>query len=361
MFILISIITFATLDNSNKKHMTDFNPNDIGNINNNIFGLPTNEENAQMIFIPVPWDVTVSYSAGTAKAPEAIFDASFQVDLFDPFKENAWETAYAMSPVSLEIKNKNDSFKFYSHNVISHLAKGDDPKEIQDSISIVNKGCSELNLWIKDKTKDYIDKNKFVAIIGGDHSVPLGFMQTLADKYDDFGIFQIDAHADLRNAYEGFEFSHASIMFNALKIPQIKKLVQLGIRDYCQEEYDLILNSNDRIKTFFDRDIKKEMYEGSSWKNICDKIICELPENIYISFDIDGLDPKLCPNTGTPVQGGLEVEQVFYLFEQIILSGKKLIGFDLCEVAPGEDEWDANVGARILYRLANIMAKSNGI
>ena len=341
--------------------MTDFNPNDIGNINNNIFGLPTNEENAQMIFIPVPWDVTVSYSAGTAKAPDAIFDASFQVDLFDPFKENAWETAYAMCQLSKEIKEKNDRIKFHSHNVISHLAKGDDPKEIQNSISIVNTACSELNLWIKDKSKYYIDKNKFVAIIGGDHSVPLGFMRTLAEKFDNFGILQIDAHADLRNAYEGFEFSHASIMFNALKIPQIKKLVQLGIRDYCQEEYDLILNSNDRIKTFFDRDIKNEMYEGSSWKTICDKIIKELPENIYISFDIDGLDPKLCPNTGTPVQGGLEVEQVFYLFEQIILSGKKLIGFDLCEVAPGEDEWDANVGARILYRLANIMAKSNGI
>jgi len=341
--------------------MADFNPNDIGNINNNIFGLPTTEVDAQFIFIPVPWDVTVSYSSGTSKAPDAIFDASFQVDLFDPFKENAWETAYAMCPVSKEIKEKNDSLKFHSHNVISHLAKGDDPEEIHNTISIVNSGCSELNLWIKDKSREYIDKNKFVAIIGGDHSVPLGFMQTLADKFSNFGILQIDAHADLRNAYEGFEYSHASIMFNALKIPQLKKLVQIGIRDYCQEEYDLILNSNNRIKTFFDRDIKKEMFEGSSWKAICDKIIKELPENIYISFDIDGLDPKLCPHTGTPVPGGFETEQVFYLFEQIVRSGKKIIGFDLSEVAPGDDEWDANVGARILYRLANIMAKSNGI
>ncbi len=344
--------------------MRDFNPNDIGNINNNIFGLPTNDENASVIFIPVPWDVTVSYSAGTAKAPKAIYDASFQVDLFDPFKENAWETAYAMCPVPIEIVEKNDKLKFYSRNIISHLSEGiaiSGSNEIKNSLDIVNTGCLELNSWVKDKSKEYIDKNKFVAIIGGDHSVPLGFMHALSEKYEHFAILQIDAHADLRNAYEGFIYSHASVMYNALKIPQVEKLVQLGIRDYCQEEYETISRSQGRIITFFDRDIKNNMYEGKTWKYFCDKIIQELPANIYISFDIDGLDPKLCPNTGTPVPGGFEAEQIFYLFEQIVLSGKKIIGFDLCEVAPGEDEWDANVGARILYRLANIMAKSNGI
>ena len=161
-------------------------------------------------------------------------------------------------------------------------------------------------------------------------------------------------------AYEGFEFSHASVMHNALKIPQLKKLVQIGIRDYCQDEYDVIKNSSRKIISFFDRDFKNGMSEGKTWESFCKKIIKELPKNIYISFDIDGLDPKLCPNTGTPVPGGLETDQVFYLFEKLVMSGKKIIGFDLCEVSPGENQWDANVGARILFRLANIMAKSNG-
>jgi len=344
--------------------MQKFDPNDIGNINNNIFGLPTNEENAEIIFIPVPWDATVSYSAGTSKAPEAIFNASFQVDLFDPFKENAWETAYAMCPVSKEIKDKNDRLNFHSRDIISYLGKGSaisESEEIQNSLNLVNSGCAELNLWVKDKSKEFVDKNKFVAVIGGEHSAPLGFLQTLSGKYKNFGVLQIDAHADLRDSYEGFEFSHASIMHNALKIPQIKKLVQLGIRDYCQDEFDTIKNSKGRIKTFFDRDIKNSFNEGKNWKYFCDKIIKELPDNVYISFDIDGLDPKLCPHTGTPVPGGLELDQVFYLFELMVKAKKKIIGFDLCEVSPGEDEWDANVGARILYRLANIMAKSNGI
>ena len=150
-------------------------------------------------------------------------------------------------------------------------------------------------------------------------------------------------------------------MNNALKIPQVKKLVQLGIRDYCIDENETIIQSKGRIKTFFDRDVKHRLYEGQTWTSICNEIIAELPDHVYISFDIDGLDPKLCPNTGTPVMGGLETDQVFYLFEKIVLAGKKIIGFDLCEVAPGENQWDANVGARVLYKLANIMAKSNNI
>jgi agmatinase len=344
--------------------MTDFNPNDIGNINNNIFGLPTTEDSAKVIFIPVPWDVTVSYNPGTSKGPQAIFDASFQVDLFDPIKEDAWETGYAMCPVPSDIKEKNDRLKYHARDVIAHLSEGSqtsESDEMANSLNLVNTGCSELVSWIKAKSKEYVDKNKCVVVIGGDHSVPLGFIQTLAGKFKSFGILQIDAHADLRDAYEGFEFSHASIMFNALKISQVSKLVQVGIRDYCQDEYDLIEKSKGRIKTFFDRDIMNARYEGKSWKQQCTKIISELPDNVYISFDIDGLDPKLCPNTGTPVPGGLELNEVLYLFEQILISGKKIIGFDLCEVSPGDDEWDANVGARILYRLANILAKSNNL
>jgi agmatinase len=185
-------------------------------------------------------------------------------------------------------------------------------------------------------------------------------MQALAEKYGNYCVLQIDAHADLRNAYEGFEFSHASIMFNALKINQVEKLVQVGIRDYCEEEYRLIHNSNGRVKTFFDRDIKHAQFNGDSWDRICNRIINELPQNIYLSFDIDGLDPKLCPNTGTPVAGGFEVEQILFLLEKIAKSGKRFIAFDLNEVTPGEnDEWDANVASRLLYRICNLVALSN--
>lgn len=342
--------------------MTDFNPNAIGNTNNNIFGLPFDEETAKLIFLPVPWEVTVSYNDGTAEAPQSIFDASFQVDLFDPFNEDGWKNGYAMAEFPDEILEKNKKLKSISFEIVAALELGEDisnSANLSKRLALVNKGSSELNDWVKGKTKELLEKNKLVAIIGGEHSVPLGFLETLAERYSEFGILQIDAHADLREAYEGFTYSHASIMYNALKIKQIKKIVQIGIRDYCQDEFDLIKQNSNRIKTFFDRDIKASLFEGDSWKNICHKIIGELPDLIYISFDIDGLDPKLCPCTGTPVPGGFEVQDLFYLFESIGNSGKKIIGFDICETGVSDNEWDENVASRILYKLANAMLKSN--
>jgi agmatinase len=182
----------------------------------------------------------------------------------------------------------------------------------------------------------------------------------MAEKHGDFGILQIDAHCDLRVAYEGFNYSHASIMYNALKeIKEISRLVQMGIRDYSADEWNYIKNSNYRVVTYFDKEIKNRLYEGQSWKMIAEEIVSKLPEKVYISFDVDGLDPKLCPHTGTPVQGGFETEQIYYLFSKITQSGKKIIGFDLNETGVSESDWDANVSARILFKLCNLLVTSN--
>ena len=149
-------------------------------------------------------------------------------------------------------------------------------------------------------------------------------------------------------------------MYNALQqIPELKRLVQVGVRDYCQEEIDYIHNSNYQVITYFDKDIKERGFEGQSWKQIADEIVSHLPDKVYISFDIDGLDPKLCPHTGTPVPGGFETEQIFYLMKKIIQSGRKFIGFDLAEIGVGETDWDANVGARVLWKLCNLLVASN--
>ena len=210
-----------------------------------------------------------------------------------------------------------------------------------------------LNRWLFDRTQTAISDGKKVGVIGGDHSVPLGYMQALATHYPDFGILHIDAHADLRDAYEGFEFSHASIMFNALKIPQISKLVQVGIRDVSQVEINTIDRSQGRVVGYYDSLVKQQLYSGTTWASICQDSIANLPQHVYISFDVDGLDPKLCPHTGTPVPGGLELEQAFCLCREIVRSGREIIGFDVCEV--GNAEWDGNVGARIVYKLVNLM------
>lgn len=348
---------------SKQDKIANFDPNGLGDANNNIYGLPFTTDEAEVVILPVPWEVTVSYSAGTALGPQAIFDASFQVDLFDPKIANAWQIGLAMEPVSSEVASKSESLRRKSEAYINLLEEGQSPEtnsKMQDIKDFINGESLKLNQWVKEKALTYLDKNKIVALLGGDHSTPLGLMQALAEKHSSFAILQIDAHADLRDAYEGFEFSHASIMFNAVKIPQVSKLVQVGIRDYCEFEYDVIKKSGGRIVTFFDRDIKHKQYEGTTWATICNEIISQLPNEVYISFDIDGLDPKLCPNTGTPVAGGFEFEQVLMLIEKVVDSGRKIIAFDINEVAPGGDEWDANVGARLLYRIANLAAKSNG-
>lgn len=348
---------------SKAEKIKSFDPNSPGDPNSNIYGLPFECEEAEVVIIPVPWDVTVSYADGTAFGPEAIFDASFQVDLYEPSIPDAWKLGLAMEEISAEVSEKAQILREGAVNYIDAITEGIDIENEPDLIdirNIINAGSEWLNSWVKERCLHWMNQGKLVALLGGDHSTPLGMMQALAEKYPSFGILQIDAHADLRKAFEGFTYSHASIMYNALAIPQVSKLVQVGIRDFCQEEAELIQNNPQRIHTFFDRDIKHAQYTGKTWSEQVDEIIAQLPENIYISFDIDGLDPKLCPNTGTPVAGGFEFEQIAYLIDRVARSGKKIIALDLNEVAPGEDEWDANVGARMLFRMCNLMALSNG-
>ena len=343
-----------------EEKILSFDANGIGQLNDGLFGLPFTIDECETVLIPVPWEVTVSYGGGTANGPEAIRMASYQVDLYDPLVKDAWKKGIAMEEINPEIQNKSNTLRQSAERYIDALANGADENspELKKISKEIKKECLWLNNYVKSQVLNHLNQNKIVGLIGGDHSTPLGMMQALAEKYNDYAVLQLDAHADLRDAYEGFEFSHASIMFNALKIPQIKKLVQVGIRDYCEAEFNLIQNSQGRVVTFFDRDIKQAQYHGDSWDRICNRIIANLPQNIYLSFDIDALDPKLCPNTGTPVAGGFETEQILFLIEKIVLSGKKIIAFDINEVTPGDNEWDANVAARLLYRIANLTALS---
>ena len=186
----------------------------------------------------------------------------------------------------------------------------------------------------------------------------MGYLEALSERYDSFGILQIDAHMDLRKAYEHFTYSHASIFYNALSIPQLSKLVQVGIRDCCEEEVAMANHSDGKVKVISDQEIKAKQYQGISFVEICNYIVELLPEQVYVSFDIDGLDPKLCPNTGTPVPGVLDYNEAIFLIQTLVESGRKIIGFDLCEVAGSPHEWDGNVGARVLYELTCWMGKS---
>ena len=343
--------------------IASFDPNAPGDAAGGLFGLPFTSDEAQVVVVPVPWEVTVSYRAGTADGPAAIHEASLQVDLFDPDLPEAWKLGLAMEDEDETIAAASRSLRPLAAEYINWLEAGQ-PEADQIKLGgvpaqVTAEGTKMLQ-WLKQKTGALLDAGKSVVVLGGDHSTPLGYLHALAERHEEFAILQFDAHCDLRPAYEGFQYSHASIMYNALELPQVKKLVQVGIRDYCQQEAELIETSNGRVALFGQRFLSDEKFAKKSWKKVCGKIIAQLPRKVYISFDIDGLDPKLCPGTGTPVPGGLEYEEATYLIRSIVRAGITIIGCDLNEVAPGDTEWNSIVGARLLYQLCNWMAVSQG-
>lgn len=344
-----------------KQKIENFDVDGALNADNNIFGLPFTQEESAVVLIPVPWDVTVSSKDGTSCAPESIVEAALQIEIFDKDYVNAWHAGYYMIEPDRNIQKTNKTLRAKAHEYIraisSHASKNE--KVLQETLSEINLGCAQMNTHVHQAATEILNSNKIACIVGGDHSTPLGLLQALSAKYDNFSILQIDAHADLRDTYEGFCFSHASIMFNALKLDSVKTLTQVGIRDYGQSENLFIQNNPERIRTFFDDVLREQLLNNTPWKEISNSIISTLSDNVYISFDIDGLSPDLCPSTGTPVPGGLRFFEAVSLIHGVVNSGKKIIGFDLCETGASKNLWDETVAARILYKLCNATAASN--
>ena len=337
-----------------ENNVRDFDPNQPV-ATNTLWGLPFDVDDAALVVLPVPWEVTVSYGAGTANAPAAVLTASRQVDLENETYPNAWKQGIAMAPEPCDVRRLNDVTRPKALEVIDAIARGN-AESGAASLAEVNRACETMVARVRSDATGLLDRGKRVGVLGGDHSVALGLMQALAERYDDFGILHIDAHCDLRDAYEGFVHSHASIMRHALGLPGLSKMVQVGVRDNCEEEIEVIRGSGGVVQLFSDHTLSGRSFHGETWSAMTDDIVRELPENVYVSFDVDGLDPSLCPGTGTPVPGGLAYEQALYLVERLGATERNIVGFDLSEVSPSGErgsEWDANVGARLLYRLGS--------
>lgn len=310
-------------------------------MNSNIFdlqGSPHTNSEAKIALIGVPWEGTVSYHAGTAKGPKAIIDASEQIDLADPEILDAPPYGIVCFEDPLEI----ESLQMQLNKTSGKNAR----------VKIANQSAKKIENALFEWTSS---QDRCVGVIGGEHSVPLGAIRAKANQHHEIGILQIDAHMDLRDCYQGYEQSHASIMHNVITgVRGVTRLHQVGIRDFCAEEVGFAQAHSGKVNTFFDRDLALKKSQGESWMSLCSVIVQELPNKVWVSFDIDGLDPSLCPSTGTPVPGGLSFYEAVFLIREVVQSGRQIIGFDLCEVAPdpdGSNDWDANVGMRVLYQL----------
>jgi agmatinase len=341
----------------------NFDPSQPGLADESIFGLPFTAGESEIIIIPVPWEVTVSYGAGASDGPQAILEASLQVDLHHQEFPELWQLGMYLDSGkhSEKWRQQSDKHKAMAQPIIQALERGEaiaDHPKLQSDLDKINAISHELKETLRERVLYWTQKGKKVAVLGGDHSTPLGYYEALASQHNNFGILHLDAHMDLRIAYEGFTYSHASIMYNALHLPQISKIVQVGIRDFCEQEVKVA--QKERVVVFTDRDLKHAAFEGKTWSKQCEDIIDALPQKVVISFDIDGMVPWYAPNTGTPVPGGFSFEEATYLLSKLAESGKEIIGFDLVEVAPGaHDDWDGNVGARMLFHLCGVFAKNN--
>lgn len=319
--------------------------------------LPTETKDAAVHLLGVPFDATTSYRPGTAKGPWAILEASAQVDLEDTCLGPICDRGIAMLPIEPWIAELSEAVRQDAEPLIE--VEGQPPVD-EAARTRVNAAGERVRDFVRQRVSDILAMGKTPGVVGGEHSVPLGAIEACAAHAGDIGILQIDAHMDLREAYCGLTHSHASVMYNALMmVPGVKALAQIGIRDYCREELDFARDAKERlgkpVTTIFGQDIADAGGDPALFENLVERALHALPQDIYVTFDIDALEVYLCPNTGTPVPGGLNFQQAAALIKIIKDSGKRVVGFDLVEVAPDPDPTmrsiDAIVGARLLYKL----------
>lgn len=338
-----------------------FDPDAAAAPGSGIFGLTCTREESRVVLVPVPFDATTSYRRGTAGGPEAILKASMQVDLYDRKFGRVYERGICMLETNPRLRELSDDAGRLAEGIIEQ--GGVDPDGPMDgptrrALDVVNAAGGEVAEIVSRCVAGILKEGKIPGVIGGEHSVPFGAIDAVAAHHGKIGLLHLDAHMDLRNAFEGFRWSHASIMHNVLcRIEGVTKLVQVGIRDFGEREMEFAQSQGSRVEVYYDDSNAERLARGGTWPALCDEVVSKLPEKVYVSFDIDGLDPSLCPHTGTPVPGGMSFHQAVMMLESLRASGRKVVGFDLVEVAPGPDaepEWDANVGARLLYKLCGM-------
>lgn len=340
-----------------------FDPSAPAALDSGLFGLPHTPEEARLWVLPVPWEATTSYGGGTSLGPAAILEASKQVDLYDLDVELPYAPGIVLLAPPEGVEAWNEEGKAEARKIIDAAGELAGDPDLEAALARVNALSRQVNEAVFTESCRVLDAGKRLAVLGGDHSVPLGALKAVARREKSFGILHFDAHSDTRDAYEGFHYSHASIMRNALEeLPEVTRLVQVGIRDVCEAEMAYVAGQGERVAVFTDRELLRRRFRGETFASITASIVAALPARVWVSFDIDGLDPRFCPHTGTPVPGGLELAEAVFLLSEVVRSGRVLLGFDLSEVAPGPDgdEWDANVGARLLYKLAGFLFASHG-
>ena len=254
------------------------------------YDLNTEIEN-KVIIVPFGLEKSVSYGGGTKNAPKEIIKASHQVELFDE-------------------KLKKEPYKYIGIKTLKSFPIKKNLKEAINQLSLIN--------------KKIISKNKLPLVLGGEHSLTPGSIKPLAEKYNELTILHFDAHADLREEYEGENFSHACAIKRCLDFDNVK-VVSLGIRNISESEMKFYNNNRDRIEIFWSKDKKK--WDLNNLKKFFNQ------KNVYITFDVDSFDSSIMPATGTPEPGGLLWDDVLTILKKVCQMSN-ITGVDINELAP---------------------------
>ena len=327
-----------------------YDPDGVGADNGNFLGLPRVDDPA-VTFLACGYDATVSYTAGTAGGPANVLAASTQLDVCVHGVGRPWELGFAWREVCPVGADELARLRTGAERVIAALEAG---CELSDDALAATAALDDAGARIADAVaaavREELAQGRFPILVGGEHGVSLGAFRACAG-YGPFGILQVDAHMDLRVAYEGFRYSHASVMHNALELPAVTHLAQVGIRDYSPGEL-LRAETDARVETFFDHNLQAARLHGVAFAKTAEAIVATLPQRVWVSFDIDGLAPAYCQHTGTPVPGGLGFAEAQYLLQTLAASGREVVGMDIVEVAPAPHEYEGAVAARLAYDFA---------
>ena len=260
-------------------------------------------ETAKVVLIPVPYDGTSTWGKGADKGPEAFLEASENMELYD-------------------IETDSEVYKQGIH-LTDVVTENGSPETMVNAVHKL--------------AKEYIKRNKFVTLFGGEHSISIGGIRAFNECFDNLTVLHIDAHADLRESYEGTKYNHACAVNEA---SQTTNLIQVGIRSMDAIERTFM----DDEKTFFAHDMANDEY----W---IDKVIDLMTENVFITFDLDALDPSILPSTGTPEPGGLFWYETLEFLKQVF-EEKNVVGFDIVELCPNSQDKSSDfLAAKLYYKM----------
>lgn len=264
-------------------------------------------ESAAYVLLSVPYDGTSTFVKGADKGPQAILDASDSLELYD-------------IQYDIDVSKAGVYTDHHEYNLST-------PEAMVKSVY--------------GRVSHFLDMGKRVAMVGGEHSVSVGAIRAMSERYPDLTVLQIDAHADLRDEYHGSPYNHACVMRRA---QECARVVQVGIRSVCEEEQCNIVTEN----IFYAHNIVGR----TGWE---DEVVERLTGNVYISFDLDGLDPSILPATGTPLPGGLQWYPTLNLLEKVFRA-RRVVGFDVVELCPQEGNVVSDVlAASLVYKMMGMM------